>query len=120
MAILATQFPVYQPAMRIISNITNDFPAVVTTTFDHQFFTGAIVRLNVPKGFGMVQANQLYGPIVVTGNTTFTIDIDTIFFQPFVIASIYPDSRQSATVTPIGEVSESLKSAVKNVLPYSA
>lgn len=85
MAILATQFPVYQPAMRIISSITNADPAVVTTTFNHQYQSGLIVRLNVPLGYGMQQANQLYGPIMVTGDTTFTIDIDTTFFDPLVV-----------------------------------
>lgn len=85
MAILATQFPVYQPAMRIIESVTNDNPAVVTTTFNHQYQTGLIVRLNIPLGYGMQQANQLYGPIVVTGDDTFTIDIDTTYFGPLII-----------------------------------
>lgn len=120
MPILATQFPVYQPAMRIISNITNDFPALVTTTFNHQFINGMIVRLNIPQGFGMVQANQLQGSIVVTGDTTFTVDIDTRYFDSFMAPSTYPDNTQYAQVTPIGELNETLLAATKNVLPYSA
>lgn len=120
MAILAQAYPVFQPAMRIISSITNANPAVVTTTFNHQYKTGSIVRLNVPEGFGMVQANQLYAPIVVTGNTTFTIDIDTTHFQPFKAPTRYPFNRQSATVTPVGELNTQLNAAVMNVLPYSA
>lgn len=84
MAILATRFPVYQPAMRIISSVTNANPAVVTTTFNHQYQSGLIVRLNIAPGYGMQQANQLYGPIIVTGNTTFTIDIDTTYFEPLI------------------------------------
>jgi hypothetical protein len=85
MAVLATRLPVYQPAMRIISSVTNANPAVVTTTFNHQYSSGLIVRLNIPSGYGMQQANQLYGPIIVTGDTTFTIDIDTSFFDPLII-----------------------------------
>lgn len=84
MSILADQNPVFQRAMRVISSITNDYPAVVTTTFAHQYLTGLIVRLNIPKGYGMTQANQLYGPIIVTGDSTFTIDIDTTYFDPFI------------------------------------
>jgi hypothetical protein len=106
--------------MRVISAITNASQAQVTTTFAHQYVTGMIVRLNVPSGFGMTQVNQQYGPIVVTGNTTFTIDIDTQFYDPFVIAMSYPDSYQSAIVTPIGEISSILVAATQNVLPYSA
>jgi hypothetical protein len=120
MPILAYPFPVYQPALRIISDITNSNPAIVTTSFNHQYINGAIVRLNIPLGFGMVQANQLYGPIIVTGNTTFTIDIDTTFFDPFMVPESYPNSYQSAQCTPVGEINETLKSAVQNVLPYSA
>ena len=120
MSILAQQYPVYQPAMRIIEAITNANPASVTTTFNHQYITGTIVRLNVPTGFGMVQANQLYGPIVVTGDTDFTIDIDTTFFDVFFISVTFPQSYQSATVVPIGEVSSMLSAATQNVLPYSA
>lgn len=84
MAILAYRRPVFQKAMRIITAITNAFPASVTTSFNHNYITGMIVRLNIPMGYGMQQANQLYGPIIVTGNTTFTIDIDTISMDPFV------------------------------------
>lgn len=87
--ILADPNPVFQPAMRIISDITNANPAAVTTTFAHQYTTGIIARLNIPKGFGMVQANQLYGPINVTGATTFTIDIDSTnfgrFMSPYIV-----------------------------------
>ena len=45
MAIQAYPFPVFQPAMRVISSITNGFPAVVTTTFDHQYISGTVMRL---------------------------------------------------------------------------
>jgi len=114
----AVEFPTFQPAMRIISEITNANPASVTTTFNHQFITGTIVRLNVPTGFGMVQANQLYGPIIVTGDTTFTIDIDTTHLDAFLAPVTFPQNKQRSTVTPIGEISSILRAATRNVLPY--
>lgn len=120
MAILANPDPIFQPAMRIISSISNGFPAVVTTTFANQYITGMIVRLNVPNGFGMVLANQLYGPIVVMGDTTFAIDIDTRNFDPFLAPTAYPQSFQSATVTAIGEVGSLFKAAERNILPFGA
>jgi len=120
MARLAYKFPIFQKAMRIISGITNAVPASVTTTFNHQYITGMIVRLNIPEGFGMVQANQLYGPIIVTSPTTFTITIDTTKFDAFVAPSSFPFSYQSAQCTPIGEVSSTLKAATQNILPYPA
>lgn len=120
MTILAVALPVYQPAMRIISNITNAFPAEVTTTFDHQYITGTIVRLYVPAGYGMVEANQLKGSIIVTSTTTFTIDIDTTQFTAYETPTTFPEDEQYAQVVPIGEVNGILTAAVQNVLPYSA
>jgi len=120
MSILATPFPVYQPAMRIIASISNAFPAVVTTTFNHQYKTGTIVRLNIPLGYGMYQANQLTGEIAVTGATTFAIAIDTTLFDPFTTPSTFPETFQHAQCVPIGENNDTLKAAVFNVLPYSA
>lgn len=120
MAVLAIQRPVFKPAMRIISAITNSFPATVTTSFDHNYVTGTIVRLNIPPGFGMLQANQLIGPVTVTGDTTFTIPIDTTYFDVFATPATFPQSYQHAQVTPVGEINSLLTEATRNVLPYSA
>ena len=116
MAILALTDPIFQPAMRIISAITNSYPATVTTTFDHDYITGTIVRLVIPPGFGMVQADALSGPIVVTGPTTFTVDLDTTYFDAFVIPVAFPLSYQHAQVLAIGEVNAILTAATDNVL----
>lgn len=116
--VLAQQYPVFQPAMRIISNITNDKQAVVTTTFNHQYITGMIVRLIVPQGYGMVQANQLFGAITVTGDTTFSICIDTTYFSPFTTPMTSPENEQFPQSVPFGEVSSTLLASYRNVLPY--
>lgn len=83
MSILVATRPIFQRAMRVISSITRAYPAVVTTTTNHQYITGMIVRLNIPKGFGMQQANQQQGEIVVLSDTTFSIDLDTTLMDPF-------------------------------------
>lgn len=117
MSIQAQTYPVFQPAMRIITNITNDFPAIVTTSFAHQYTTGLIIRLILPPGFGMSQANQLFSDITVIDTTTFTINLDTTYFQPFVT----PDSpKQYPQAIPTGEVNSTVYLAYKNVLPYGA
>lgn len=117
MSILAQLRPVFKPAMRIVTNITNAFPAEVTTSFAHGYLDGLIVRLIVPNGYGMVEANQLYGAILVTGLTTFTIDIDTRQFSVYVTPSA-PYNEQSSQSVPFGEINSTLLSAYKNVLPY--
>jgi hypothetical protein len=116
MPVLANTDPTFQPAMRIVTNITQTYPAQVTTSFDHDYRTGLIVRLYVPDGFGMVQIDKQFGAITVTGNTTFTIALDATEYDAFTTPVSYPESYQSATCVPIGEVNETLLSATQNVL----
>jgi len=109
--------PVYQPAMRLVTNITNAVQALVTTSFAHNYQTGDIVRLIIPQGWGMVQANGLYGPITVVSPTTFTIAIDTSLFDQFVTPpNPSPYVISVAQVIPIGEVNSKLSQATHNVL----
>lgn len=118
MAILAVQNPTFQPSMRIISAITNANPAIITTTFNHNFVTGTVVRLHIPAGYGITKANKLFGSIIVTGDTTFTVDIDTSSFDVYTTPSTFPENKQYAQVVPIGEINSTLKASTENVLPY--
>lgn len=120
MTILALQYPVFQPAMRIISAITTSNPAQVTTTFAHQYITGTTVRLDIPLRYGMQQINQQFGPITVTSSTTFTIPIDSTWYTPFSAPSQYPFSAQYAQCNAFAEDNSILTAAIQNVLPYSA
>ena len=118
MAIQAQQFPVFQPAMRIVTAITNGFPASITTSFAHGYASGLIIRIVVPLGFGMEEINTLFGDIVVTSPTTFLIDIDTTYFNTFVVPTNPPASLQSAQCIPFGEINSTVYLATVNVLPY--
>lgn len=109
--------PIFQPAMRIIAAITQSNPATVTTTFAHQYINGTIVRLDIPVACGMQQANQLTGTIVVTGATTFVINIDTTLFDAFAIpVDPLPQVNTCAMVVPVGEITATLAAATQNVL----
>ena len=113
----AYRFPQFQPAMRIVTAITNGFPAIVTTSFNHQYLTGLVVRLDIPSNYGMQQANQLFGPITVLTPTTFSIPIDTTYFDAFIV----PGPALTFTlaqVVPIAEVSSELYQAVRDVVPH--
>lgn len=121
MAYQDIQYPTFQPAYRVIASITNGFPAIVTTNLKHQYITGLIARLYIPRGFGMQQANRKKGIVTRIDDTSFSIELDTTYFDPFVIPPNQdpPDSqRQYATVVPVGEVSSMLFEATQNVLPY--
>ena len=112
--------PTYQPAMRIISAITQANPASITTSIDHDYITGEIVRLRIPDTFGMSQINGKQGEITVTGNDTFTINIDSSKFDAFAIPAPLPPAYTCAQVVPIGEINSILTAATKNVLPTGA
>jgi hypothetical protein len=119
----AYPFPVFQPSMRLIASITNSNPALVTTTINHQYVDRIVARLDIPPAFGMQEANQLFGTITVTGDTTFLITIDTTFFSPFVSPALpQPHLTSYAQVVPIGSETGTLdlKPAVHNALPYGA
>ena len=113
-ACYANPNPIFQPAARLIESITNANPAVVTTTFAHQYQTGTIVRLDIPPADGMQQANQLTGTITVLSPTTFAIDIDTTHFAPFAIPSAPARiTYVCAFVVPIGVTQTSINQAVR-------
>lgn len=136
MSIQAIPNPPFQPAMRVITSITNERLATVTTSFPHQYITGMIVRIRLPvptsrnqdgqviAGFGMDQINEQQGEIVVGSDPdTFTISIDTTDYDAFVVPPDVelPDGTftqlQYAQVVPVGEINAILTAATRNVLP---
>lgn len=113
----AVRDPVYGPAMRLIASITNASAPVVTTTFDHGYITGTIVRFDLPPAVGMQQLNQQTLPITVTGTNTFTMPVDTTTFQAFAIpVSTSPFLDVCAQCVPMAENNDILTAAVKNQL----
>lgn len=109
--------PLYQPAMRTITAITNAYPALVTTSFAHNYVDGTIVRLYIPPYFGMRQADLLFGTVTNNGvNTQFFIDIDTTLFDPFVVPVTLWWMNFDAMVVAIAEENNTLQAATHNVL----
>jgi hypothetical protein len=114
----ANTSPSFRPAYRGITAITQANLAEVTTSADHGYTTGLIVRLIIPPACGMPQADKMTGRITVTGTTTFTIDIDTSLFYPFAIpVPTSPHINVCPLVIPIGEDNNMLSEAERNVLP---
>lgn len=111
----APQFPMYQPAIRLITNITQAFPAVVTTSFAHQYLDGQIVRMVIPREYIMDAIDGLEGTIAIIDSTSFAIDLDTRSLPAFYND---PAATQPAQSVPVGEITETLLAAQRNVLPY--
>ena len=108
----------WSPISRIITDITQDNPGVVTTSQPHGYITGQYIRIDLlpkPWLFGMTQVNNLVYLITVLSPTTFAINTDTTNFDTFIPLTI-PQAPQSI---PVGEVAATLLAAEKNTLtPY--
>lgn len=94
----AQQSPIFQPAMREITAITQANPIVVTTSFDHDYFTGDIVRIVIPINQGMRELNQRYAPIIVLSPTTFSMPIDGTAFEALNIPAGARQAPQSINI----------------------
>lgn len=98
--------PDFVPKRRLISNVTNAFQAVVTTTEAHGYETGLIVRLFVPRAYGMDLFNQ--GTVTRLDDTSFSVDIDTSNQSPFVEPTYPPIQFTQAQVIPISGVTDNI------------
>ena len=129
MAILALRTPIYQPALRIIQFITNANPAIITTTFDHNYKDGDIVQIIIARGGGMTQMNQKQGVVTVLSSTSFSMPIDSREFDAFVFPTdvlqdppLLASGRKYFTpsqVVPVGNINSSIYLASQNVLRSS-
>jgi hypothetical protein len=125
---LAQTRSVFQPQMRVIISITNANPCVITTSTDginpanHNYINGLIVRIDVPVGFGMQQINQQTGIVTVLSPTTFSLPINTINYDPYIVPPInpgtFPYSYQAGQSVPVGEINDIITGATQNVLPF--
>ena len=114
MSISPVQNPMYQPAMREIAAIAKGQVTTITTTFNHNYQDGLIVRIDIPLNYGMAQLNGQQGQLTRIDATQFSIPINSLRYDTFVIPATTPQSPQ---VIPIGEDSLQVWQATRNVLP---
>lgn len=100
----------FVPKRRLLSNVTNALRAIVTTTEDHGYETGQIVRLIVPLAYGM-HLNYVQAQIVVLSPTTFETDVNTSNQLPFVEPT-FPPGFTNAQVVPISGVEDNIAGPV--------
>lgn len=116
-SIIAPTIPLipFTPQARVISKITNAFPAVVTTTTPHGYLTLLLIRffLPAPTYFGMEQLNGQFAQIIVLTPTTFSVPINTKQMNSFTTVG----SSQVAQVIAMAENASTLLQAERNALP---
>jgi len=109
----AVASPVFQPAMRMITNITNANPCVITTSFAHNFYSTDIVMLYIPRAFGLHELSNRIGQVTVIDDTSFSFPVDTTLMDAY----SDPSNTQYAQVVPFAEASNTVVGAVRNTLP---
>jgi hypothetical protein len=96
-----------------ITAITQANPAVIVTSVFHEYVTGTIVRIYIPRKAQMYQLDGKVYEITVTADNAFSIPVDSTYFDAFVDPA---DPSNCAQVIPIGERNDILTAAVRNVL----
>lgn len=99
------------PKERIVIAITNDYPALITTSVDHGYLNGNIIRVDIPLGFGMQEINKQAASMTVLNATQFYINIDTRYYSAFFIPA---GTQQVAQCIPIGENNDIIYNATFN------
>ena len=95
--------PIYYPRHRYIVNISQATQGVVTTSVSHGYTVGQQVRMQVPAAFEMTQLdNQLVTIVDVPTAGSFTIDVDTSAYTPFVFPAVALVPFTFAQVVPVG------------------
>lgn len=92
------------PSTLLITGMTQSYPMVVTftvpSTGSNTYVIGQLVRLTVPRTWGMYQANGLTGKIIGLSGSTMSLDIDSTLFDAFVDGS--SSSESPASLSPAG------------------
>lgn len=96
---------IFIPSSLVIVAITQANPMVITcvvndVTAANTYIPGMLVRLFVPTSYGMYQANGLTVQIISINGLTFTVNIDSSQFDPFVIPAT--GKPQPASMAPAG------------------
>ena len=88
----------YLPSRFVISNVTLGATTTVTTTVDHNYVIGQLVRLTIPPSFGCRQLNERTGIVLsIPLSTQMVLDIYSAGGDAFT-ASSAPTQPQTVAV----------------------
>ncbi len=74
----------YQPSQFFISAISLGPTTIITTTVNHNYVLGQLVRLIIPFGFGCIQLNEQLGNVIaIPAANQVTLNINSAGVTPF-------------------------------------
>jgi len=86
--------------VKTILSITNSNPMVVTTTSNHGYVIGIMVRFLIPEQFKMVELNNIDCQVISLTDDTLTLNLDSTNFSIFSYPSPLPSSYTPPSVIP--------------------
>lgn len=107
MSTVVTYYPGYSQVqvqqnlkVQTIESISNAYPCVVTTTDDHGYVAGMIVRFLIPTQFGMQEMNVISSQVISVTSDTISLNLDSTNFTLFSYPSPLPSAYTSPVVIP--------------------
>lgn len=80
----------YQPKVFNISAIALGVPTIITTSVDHDYVIGQVVRLLIPSKYGSRLLNERVGYVILIPATNqVTLDIDSNGVDPFIASPTF-------------------------------
>lgn len=74
----------YVPKRREISAVTNAEEPTITTTENHGYEAGQLIRIHIDKRYGMEINGETAFILTTPSDTTFTVNFDTSGLSPYV------------------------------------
>ncbi len=110
------------PSSLDITAITQSYPMIVTVTVNpvteaNTYIPGQLVRLIVPRSYGMYQANQLTLKILMVTGSDLYLDVDSTYFDPFVVPA--STAETPASLAPAGSRNLEFNNST-NLVPFQS
>jgi hypothetical protein len=92
----------FQPSLFYITAIVLGFTTTVTTSVNHNYVVGQLVRLLIPNGFGSRQLNEVLGFVTsIPAPNQVILDINSSQADPFIVN---PALRTQPQIVAIGDI----------------
>lgn len=112
------------PSSLLITNITQSSPMIVSVSIGNSiseantYIVGMLIKLFVPQSYRMYQANGLTGTIISINGLNFTLNLNSLSFDAFVIPS--STGVTPASISPYGSRNLEYNNTNINQVPFQS